>query len=186
MRIISGIAKSRPILSPKGNATRPTQDHIRESLFNIIVKHVPDAICLDLFGGSGALGLESLSRGAEYCVFCDKSYDAINTIKSNIKSLKFESQTDVIKGDWEACLNRIAEKNIKFDLVFLDPPYNFDKYNKIFEMFNKLDLINDDALVVLEQDKSIENDVYNGFTHTNYRDYGITRIHFYQKGVQNE
>ncbi|NMD39048.1 MAG: 16S rRNA (guanine(966)-N(2))-methyltransferase RsmD [Christensenellaceae bacterium] len=186
MRIIAGIAKSRPILSPKGMGTRPTQDYIREALFNIIIKHVPDAVCLDLFGGSGALGLEAISRGAEHCVFCDKSYDAINTIKNNIKNLKFEEQSTLIKGDWEACLNKIADKNIKFDLVFLDPPYDFKKYSNIFETFNKLNLINDDALVVLEQEKSLDVAEYDGFSHIDSRDYGITRIHFYKRRPVNE
>ncbi len=121
MRIIAGSARGCALFAPKGMETRPTQDHVRESLFNILVSDVPDARVLDLFAGSGALALEALSRGASEAVLVDRSDDAARTIARNIEKLRFGDRAVLLRADWRAALARMGGR--KFDLVFLDPPY---------------------------------------------------------------
>ena len=122
MRIIAGTARGRSIVAPAGSKTRPTQDYVRESLFNIIRWDVQDARVLDLFAGSGALGLESLSRGAAEVVFNDKSKDSLAILKKNLRALKIEEgkEAKIYNLDAEAYL---GYERHPFDIIFIDPPY---------------------------------------------------------------
>ena len=123
MRIIAGEARGRTLTAPKGMDTRPTQDYVRESLFNILQASVPEARVLDLFAGSGALALEALSRGAVKATLVDCSTDAVQCIKRNAETLGFAERVTVIRSDWQAALMRLSKNGERFTLVFLDPPY---------------------------------------------------------------
>lgn len=179
MRIIAGIAKRRPIIAPKGDNTRPTQDYIRESLFNIIQAEVSESICLDLFAGSGALGLEALSRGASSCLFCDKNHKAIAAVKDNIRTLGFTENTQVIKADSMQALAMAQETGQHFDLVFIDPPYAYQEIPAIFETLHPL--LKENALVVLERDKHSLLPHLPGYALNDRREYGITTIYLLRK-----
>ena len=124
MRIISGKARGTKLETLDGLDTRPTLDRIKEALFSIIQNRIYEATILDLFSGSGALALESISRGAKYACCCDSSRKAIEIIKQNVKKTRSEEQVKIIYKDYKRCLEEL--KNIKFDIIFLDPPYKTD------------------------------------------------------------
>ena len=149
MRIISGIARGTKLYTLDGNNTRPTLDRIKEPLFSIIQNNIKDAIVLDLFSGSGALGLEALSRGAKKAILCDKSYEAMDVIKRNIDKTHFEEKTEVFYGDYKKCLDKLNEK---IDLIFIDPPYKLNIAVKAVDIILKKDLLAKDGLIVLETD----------------------------------
>ena len=136
MRIISGIARGTKLYTLDGNNTRPTLDRIKEPLFSIIQNNIKDAIVLDLFSGSGALGLEALSRGAKKAILCDKSYEAMDVIKRNIDKTHFEEKTEVFYGDYKKCLDKLNEK---IDLIFIDPPYKLNIAVKAVDIILKKD-----------------------------------------------
>ena len=149
MRIISGIARGTKLYTLDGNNTRPTLDRIKETLFSIIQNNIKDAIVLDLFSGSGALGLEALSRGAKKAILCDKSYEAMDVIKRNIDKTHFEEKTEVFYGDYKKCLDKLNEK---IDLIFIDPPYKLNIAVKAVDIILKKDLLAKDGIIVLETD----------------------------------
>ena len=124
MRVISGIARGTKLDTLEGISTRPTLDRVKEALFNIIQNEIYDAKVLDLFSGSGALAIESISRGAKYAVSIDSSKKAIEIIKQNVKKTHFENKIKIINKDYKKALEEISEE--KFNIIFLDPPYNTD------------------------------------------------------------
>ncbi len=149
MRIISGKYKRRNIKYIKNDYTRPTIDKVREAIFNIITPYLLYDNCLDLFAGTGSLGLEALSRGYNKCYFIDNNYEAIKTIKENLDILN-EKDGLVIKNDYNQALNYFKRHNIKFDLIFLDPPYKLNILNNIIDKLIEFDLLKDNAIIVLE------------------------------------
>ena len=164
--------------APKGQNTRPTQDYVRESLFNIIQRDVPDANVLDLFAGSGALALEALSRGAAHAVLADKAMKAVDCIRRNTSAAGFEAKTDIRLGDWAAVLERLPAQ--LFDLVFLDPPYSLTLYREITQKLLDRKLLANDALIVIEHRKDKPVALSPVFVSNDYRTYGDTVIHFYR------
>lgn len=175
MRIISGQFKGRKLKTLEGINTRPTADRVKESLFNILGNKTYDAKILDLFAGSGALGLEALSRGASYCVFVDSSKDAINIIKENIKLCKQEDNSKIINKDYVEVLKLL---NDKFDIIFVDPPYS--KGIELVVLENIKEILSEDGIIVVETDKSdILDDEINGLVKYDTRKYGRTIISFY-------
>ena len=155
LRVISGILKGRIIKGYDIDGTRPTMDRVKESIFSIIQNYIDESVCLDLFAGSGNLGIECISNGANKCYFVDNNKIAINTIKENINSFKIESKSIVIKDDYNNALNYFKTNGIKFDLVFLDPPYRFNYINNILNYLVKNDMLNNGGLVICE----FENDI---------------------------
>ena len=127
MRIIAGRFGSRRIEAPKGMDTRPTLDQTRESMFNVLQGEAEGARVLDLFAGSGALGLEALSRGAVWAVFCDTGREAVKVLRANIAALGVGHETCVLAEDCFAALDRLTSEEERFDLIFLDPPYPRDR-----------------------------------------------------------
>lgn len=147
MRIISGKAKATKLYTLEGENTRPTLDRIKEPLFSIIQTRIKNAIVLDLFSGSGALALESLSRGAKKAILCDNSVKAIEVIKKNIIKTHFEEQTEIICKDYKKCLENLNEK---MDLIFIDPPYEKNlAINAVNIILNK-DLLSENGLIIVE------------------------------------
>ncbi len=179
MRIIAGEARGRTIVAPKGQDTRPTQDHVRESLFNILMRDVADARVLDLFAGSGALALEALSRGAESAVLVDNAAEAIECIRRNIETAHAAERTTVLKCGWEEALRRLAAEGCTFTLVFLDPPYRMTETGAQCARLADMGLLTEGALVVVEHRKEHTPVLDERFAQRDERRYGDTGIHFY-------
>ena len=158
MRIISGKYKGRTIDGYNIIGTRPTMDRVKESLIAIIQNKLEDSVCLDLFAGSGSIGLEFLSNGAKKCFFVDQNRKSISTLKKNIINLKVKEETFFLQCDFRDALKKFKNEDIKFDIVFLDPPYELNLINPSLELIEEYDLLNEDAIVICEYEKeNIDN-----------------------------
>ena len=153
MRIIGGTHRGRIIITPKGWDTRPTRGRIRESVFNIIRNEIPDAAVLDLFAGSGALGLEAVSRGAKSAVFVDNAKPAREAIQQNIRSLQMTDQTRLLFCGYAEALRRLQSEKQSFDILFLDPPYLQADTSALFSQVQKSGVLKPGALWVYERAK---------------------------------
>jgi 16S rRNA (guanine966-N2)-methyltransferase len=161
MRVISGFLRGRIIKGDKIEGTRPTMDSIKESLFAIIQNDVKNAICLDLFAGSGSLGIEAISNGASYTYFVDKNRIAINTINDNIKTFKIDDYTKVILDDYMKALQSFKRQNLKFNLIFLDPPYKNHFIDGILKFVSENNLLYENGQVICELNDEILQEQYN-------------------------
>ncbi len=150
MRIISGTARGTKLYTLNGDSTRPTLDRVKESIFNIIQKNILDSALLDLFAGSGAIGLEAASRGAKKVILCDKSKDAINIINKNIEKTHLKEKVEVYNQDYEQCLEKVSQ--YKFDLIYLDPPYEFNMWKELLNKIIEKKLITDETIIIIETD----------------------------------
>ena len=150
MRVIAGSAKGRTLKTPEGLDTRPTTDKVKGSIFNIIQFEIPGKRVLDLFGGSGQLAIEAISRGAESALVVDSSKKAIDVIRENIKNCRFEENIRVYKGDYSEVLTKGSE----YDVIFLDPPYASELLKKAIELIVKFDILSKDGIIVCETDSS--------------------------------
>lgn len=152
MRIISGIAKGTKLYTLTGLSTRPTLDRVKESLFSILQNKLIDAIVLDLFSGSGALGLESLSRGAKKAILCDNNPEAIRIIKRNVQKCHFEDLVEIKKQDYKKSLEEIKEK---VDIIFIDPPYDKNIAIDSINIIVNKKIIKEDSIIILETDDEV-------------------------------
>lgn len=152
MRVISGKARGTKLSSIDDIATRPTLDRVKESLFNIIQNKIPESIVLDLFAGSGAIGIECISRGAEKVYFCEKSHIASKMIYQNLEKTKFLEESTVIQKDYEVALKMLKEKNISFDIIYIDPPYMKNIAIHSVEQILTLNLLKEDGIIIIETD----------------------------------
>lgn len=182
MRIIAGSARGRKIVTPEGRNTRPTSDRVKESVFGIIHFKLPGTQVLDLFAGSGSLGLESLSRGAIRCIFVDKDSECIQAISKNALNLGFESSCEILRSDYTRALRLLSGRGMKFDLVFLDPPYAAGLYREAVEFIVKEGLLNHDGIIIAEH-AAKQDDWANPELYTVYdvRTYGSTSVSFIRK-----
>lgn len=155
MRIISGTARGTKINTIESSSTRPTLDRVRESLFNIIQNRVKNAMVLDLFAGSGALGIESLSRGATRAVLCDNNLKSIEVIKQNLLKTHFIDKAQVVHMDFKKCIKNLDKK---FDIIFIDPPYKADLAVESTKDIIYNNLLNDDGIIIIETDE-LDRDV---------------------------
>lgn len=153
MRIISGTARGTKLFTLEGLDTRPTLDRVKEPLFNIINFDLEDAVVLDLFAGSGALGLEAISRGAKKVFLCEKNRNAANIVEKNIEKTKFQDQAILIRNDFEKAISFIEQLNEKIDVVFIDPPYKTNLIKKSLEKILDSDILNDDFIIIAETDE---------------------------------
>ena len=147
MRVITGIARGRRLKEPVGMETRPTADRVKEAIFSSIQFEVEGRKVLDLFGGTGQMGIEALSRGATHCTFVDLQKQAVAIIRENVNSTGFSDQSTVIQGDALAFLSRCREK---FDLIFLDPPYDSGLLEKAMELITTIDIVSENGIIVCE------------------------------------
>lgn len=154
MRIISGKYKGREIKGYNIEGTRPTMDRVKESLFASIQNYVKGSICLDLFAGSGGLGIEALSEGAQSCYFVDNNKIVIDALKKNLTSLKVEEDYFLIKKDYVEALKTF---DMKFDIIFLDPPYHLNMMNNAIDLITKNNLLNDGGIIVCEYEEGTVN-----------------------------
>ncbi len=151
MRIISGNNRGAKLYTLEGLDTRPTLDRVKEPLFSIIQTNIPDGIVLDLFSGSGALGLECVSRGAQKSYLCDLSKDAINIINQNVQKLRVSDKVQIDNLSYEKALDKY--KNIKFDIVFLDPPYKTNYASKACKYIIDNNMLTSCGIIVIETDE---------------------------------
>lgn len=180
MRIIGGKYRSRVLSEFAGEEVRPTSDRVKESLFNILALKLYGARVLDLFSGSGALGLESLSRGAKEVVFNDCAKDSIAILKKNLATLKIAvggEEAKVINYDYAVCLETLRGQ---FDLIFIDPPYRFDYGEKALNKIAQKGLLTDKGIAVYERDRAFEGEI-EGLEKYDERKYGKTYITFFRK-----
>ena len=180
MRIITGDFKGRKIEMPAGYDIRPTTEKVKEAMFSIIGQDIYDAVCVDLFSGTGNLGLEALSRGAEKCWFCDNNRESIRLIKQNIANCRAEEWSCLVPGDYEKCLMRIKESGDKVDVFLLDPPYKKGLYGRCFELIKELDILAEDGIIVAEHKREDEfPEEFEGFTKLKDRNYGTITLSVY-------
>lgn len=183
MRIIGGLARGTKLFTLEGLNTRPTLDRVRESIFNIIQNDIKDSVVLDLFAGSGAVGLESISRGAKKAVLCDKSKEAIEIINKNVKKLRMEEKVQILCIDYENLLKNTQEQ---FDLIYIDPPYNTNYVSNSIKLINDRDLLTKDGIIIAETDEEerIKAEIDNLKLSINIYDtrkYGRARLIFMRK-----
>lgn len=151
MRIISGLARGTKLYTLEGKYTRPTLDRVKESLFNIIQNDIPNSTFLDLFSGSGAIGLEAASRGAKKVILCDNSKEAIQIIKKNIEKTHLEEKVELYQLDYQRLLKDKIKEEI--DIIYIDPPYETDYAIKSIQILIENKLINEDTNIIIETDR---------------------------------
>lgn len=173
MRIISGSKRGMVLETPEGLDTRPTSDRIKETLFNMIAFDIPDCNFLDLFSGSGQMGIEALSRGAREAVFVEKDKKALSCINHNISKAKFEDCSKVYNEDVFSAISRLKCSD-GFDIVFMDPPYNKLIEKQVLEALITRDYISDNTVIIVEA--SIETD----FSYVSDLGYSITKEKVYK------
>ena len=180
MKVISGTLKGRKIEGYNLEGTRPTMDRVKESLFAMIQDNLKDSIVLDLFAGSGGLGIEAISNGAKQCYFIDHNNEVIKTLNKNINNLNIKDKSKVVLSDWKKFLNESAKNNLKFDIIFVDPPYEYDVYEKILEKVSTLNLLNDNGLIILEHANLNLKEEYNGLVLYKSKKYGNKSVNIYK------
>lgn len=180
MKVISGTLKGRTIEGYDIEGTRPTMDRVKESLFATIQEHIKGSIVLDLFAGSGSLGIEAISNGAKLCYFIDNNNEVIKTLNRTITNFNIKDKSRIILSDWKRFLNESANNNIKFDLIFIDPPYNYDVYEKILTKVSELNLLNDKGLIILEHQNLKLKDEYNNLRLYKQKKYGNKSVNIYK------
>ena len=178
MRIVAGTAKSRRIEAPEGNNTRPTLDRVRENLFNILQTRIADSVVLDLFAGSGALSFEAISRGAARAVLCDSDRNANRIECRNAEMLGFSDRVELFFCDWKSAIKFLKQRNDKFDLVFLDPPYRMTDLRDVSDQLKTL--LADNALVVVEHEAKQSILFCMEYEKTDERRWGYCGVSFYR------
>lgn len=181
MRVISGSARGRKLKAPAGLTTRPTTDRIKESLFNIIAGDLYNCRFLDLFSGSGGMGIEALSRGAEAAVFVDSSRNSISVINENISAVRFEERSEVLSCDVSYAISALGRRNEKFDIIFMDPPYNKGFVSSTLTYIVNADILSDEGYVIAEQSQEDEIPNIQGLEVFRVKDYKITKMTFLRK-----
>lgn len=181
LQVIGGLKRGAKLRTPEGTeVTRPLRGRIRESLFNILREDVPGAQVLDAFAGSGAVGLEALSRGAAHCTFVEPADEALRALEWNIKHLRFESQTRVVRSRMPDACERLNPLRGGFNIAFLMPPYHSGLGIRCLEsaVFRRL-LVPEDSVVILEVDAGETLETVAGWNVVDERRYGVTRLLFY-------
>lgn len=176
MRVISGKYKGKKLIGFDIDGTRPTMDRIKESLFGMIQNNLRDSVILDLFAGSGSLGIEAISNGANMCYFVDKEQELIKIIKQNISNMN--EKINLLKSDYSSALKQFKSDNIKFDIVFLDPPYKMNLINDCLNKIYEYKLLNENGIIVCEyENESVNND---NFELLKYKKYGNKKVSIYK------
>ena len=151
MRIIAGKARGTKLYTLEGMNTRPTLDRVKESLFNIIQNEIPGSTFLDLFAGSGAIGLEAVSRGARKAILCDKEKSAIQIIKKNIEKTHFQNETELYNETFEKLLTTKIHENI--DICYIDPPYKTNYVYEVIKIMLEKNIVNEETMIIIETDE---------------------------------
>lgn len=181
MRVISGKVRGLKLNTPKNEDVRPTTDRVKESLFNMINPYIMESSVLDLFAGTGSLGIECLSRGASKCVFVDISKESISIVKSNIKKARVENESIVLNLDFKDAVGKLKVQGNKFDVIFMDPPYYKNMFIDALQKIDNANLLNEDGIIIIEHDsKDVFPENIGGLEKTRDKKYGNTTITFYK------
>lgn len=175
MRVISGSAKGMPLESVSGANTRPTADMVKEAIFGAIQFDISGASVLDLFAGTGALGIEALSRGAEFALFCDTNTQAIRVINANLKKTRLDAKAHVQHSSFETVLNGCGRT---FSFIFMDPPYNSALYAEAADLIAKNDILEANGLIVAEHSLPLN---LPAFSLKKTKRYGRTFVSYFEK-----
>ena len=183
MRVIAGSARRLNLVTPKGMNTRPTSDKIKETLFNILAFDLYGVTFLDLFSGSGGIGIEALSRGAKHCTFVEKDKEALSCIRKNLETTGFTEKADVYGHDVFSALYNLHPKD-KYDIVFMDPPYDSGFEKNALSVLAGLDITDPDAMFIIESSKDTDYSFAEGlgFTDTKVKEYKNNKHVFLRKG----
>lgn len=179
MRVITGKARGVVLKTPEGLTTRPTADRVKEAMFSILQFELPGKRVLDLFGGTGQLGIEALSRGASSAVFVDAGESACKLIRENLRRTKLEDQAKVVRSDYLQFLSSTREK---FDIILLDPPYAEVFLENSIKRISEIDILQTDGIIVTERpvEKSLDLQI-DGFSRSKDYKYGKTLITIFRK-----
>lgn len=174
MRVIAGKARRAKLVTPEGLTTRPTTDRIKETLFNMIQFDLPDAVFVDLFAGSGAIGIEALSRGAHTAYFCDTSKEAAECIRKNLKTTHLENQGTLFFKDALSGLATINQMEKHIDILFMDPPYEKELEKQVLESLSKYTCIDENTMIIVEASVQTKFDYLKdlGMKIDKYKTYG--------------
>ena len=184
MRVLTGKARGVQLKTPQGMQTRPTSDRVKEALFSIIQFEIPGASVLDLFGGTGQLGIEALSRGAKRAVFVDEREDACKIIRENLKRTKLDDCASVVRSDYLSYLKRCKET---FQIILLDPPYAEVFLENSLKMITEIDILQSDGIIVAEYPVGKELPwEFPGFSRSREYKYGNTLLTIYRKTKEGE
>ena len=181
MRVISGKYKGKNLEGFDINGTRPTMDRVKESIFSTIQNEIKDSIVLDLFCGSGNLGIEAISNGCKLCYFIDNNTKAINIVNENINNFNIKDKSKVLNFDYKKSIKYFSERNIKFDVILADPPYDYHIIEKILTLIDKYDILNDNGIVVVEFEKEKLDDSYGKLNLIKDKKYGWRYVYIYKK-----
>ncbi len=179
MRVISGKRRGHKLVGFEGDSIRPTTDRVKESIFNLINGYIQDRKVLDLFAGSGALGFEALSRGAESVTFVDKDRKSVDVVRKNKEALRFEEEVRILNMSYQDFFKNSSEC---FDLIFLDPPYNKGFIEPVLADIVKNNRLSDGGIIVLESDDTDMHTEFEGLVVLKQKKYGRSYITVYQRG----
>lgn len=185
MRVISGYLKGRNIDGYDTIGTRPTMNRVKESMFASIQEYINDSLVLDLFSGSGSLGIEAISMGAKKCYFVDNGREILNILRKNINNLNIEEKSTIINRDYREALLYFKNNNIKFNIILVDAPYKMEAMNEVIELVNKYNLLEDDGILVLEYSTDILKDNYSNLRLLKSKKYGDKYVNIYLKVLTN-
>lgn len=183
MRVISGSLKGREIRGFNIEGTRPTMDRVKESVFGSIQDYVRGSVCLDLFAGSGNLGIEAISNGCKCCYFVDNNKLCIKCIRDNLDSFGVSDRAMVMFCDYNKALNKFRDDGVKFDIIFVDPPYVYENINDIVSVIDNYNILNNNGVLVLEfryDNIIVNNNIYS--LHKSKR-YGDKFVYIYKKNI---
>ncbi len=183
MRVIAGEARRLRLVTPEGNETRPTQDRIKETLFNMLQNDVPGAVFVDVFAGSGGIGIEALSRGAKKAYFIENNIKAVKCINQNLQTTKFEDRATVLKQDVLVGLKNVKETEA--DIIFCDPPYESGLYERTFALRSKMPYVTEYTMLIAECSLDMDLSVFedNGFEIVKEKRYKTNQHVFMKKSV---
>lgn len=184
MRVITGFAKGRKLKCPSGRNVRPTSDRVKEALYNILGSKVIDCIFLDIFAGTGNIGIEALSRGAKFCCFVDNDNNSIKYIRENLTMLNLSKNSVIIQKDVSEALEIFKENRTRFDIIFIDPPYYNNLIEEPLKKISTYKLLNEDGLIIAEHHKNdILRDTYDTLRRIRIQKYGETILSFYKEEI---
>lgn len=181
MRVISGKAKGKKLLAPRGKNTRPITDMIKEALFNILGAGIADSAFLDLFAGSGSVGIEALSRGAQKVVFADSNLEAIQTINNNLENCGLRNNSEVYRQDVFRLIEILEKKHIRFDYIYVDPPFDQEHiFDKIMMRLGTGQVLNPEGIIIIRTSrKKTMNNNYKVLSRFRMNQYGESVLHYY-------
>ncbi|WP_431029376.1 16S rRNA (guanine(966)-N(2))-methyltransferase RsmD [Lysinibacillus sp. LZ02] len=182
MRVVAGERKGMPLKAITGTTTRPTTDKVKESIFNMIGPFFEGGIALDLFAGSGGLGIEALSRGADRAIFVEKDGKAFGTLQENIKKCRYEDYVEAFRTDAVRAVKALLKRDIQIDYLFVDPPYHKKEYYDLVEVLVQGDKLTEYATIVCEHSTEIQLPAnYGAFTCMRQETYGGTIVSIYRR-----